>query len=137
MDYLFIPAVAYLFSGISLNALVPAVPVWAWTLLAVVATTALNLTGLHKTRRVTMTVLIAELIVLALILAGGLWVLWQQGFNRPLLAPFLGTEGISSGAVLTGVSVAVLSYLGFDAISTFAEETKAPAISPVGRPCGA
>ncbi len=124
LDYLFIPAVAYLFSGISLNALVPSVPVWAWTLLAVVATTALNLTGLHKTRKVTMTVLIAEVIVLALILAGGLWVLWQQGFNRPLLAPFIGIDGVNSSTVLTGVSVAVLSYLGFDAISTFAEENQ-------------
>lgn len=124
LDYLFIPAVAYLFSGISLNALIPAIPVWAWTLLAVVATTSLNLTGLKKSRYITMTVLIAELAVLALILVGGGWILWQQGMTRPILSPFLGESGIHINAVLAGVSIAVMSYLGFDAISTFAEENR-------------
>lgn len=45
LDYLLIPAVAYLFSGIAMNALVPSVPSWAWTALAVIVTTLLNLWG--------------------------------------------------------------------------------------------
>lgn len=43
LDYLLIPAVAYLFSGIAMNALVPEVSRWVWTALAVVVTTLLNL----------------------------------------------------------------------------------------------
>ncbi|MEA1064959.1 APC family permease [Erwinia sp. HR93] len=124
LDYLFIPAVAYLFSGISLNALIPAIPIWGWTLAAVIITTALNLTGLQKTRRITMTVLVVEVIVLALVLLGGLLVIWHQGIQRPLWSPFTGDGGLSQAAVFGGVSVAVLSYLGFDAISTFAEENQ-------------
>ena len=42
LDYLLIPSVAYLFCGIALHALVPAVPAWAFTIAAFVATTALN-----------------------------------------------------------------------------------------------
>lgn len=45
LDYLLIPAVAYLFSGIAMNSLVPEVSRWVWTALAVVITTLLNLWG--------------------------------------------------------------------------------------------
>lgn len=41
LDYLLIPAVAYLFSGIAMEALVPSVDRWVWTAIAVVVTTAL------------------------------------------------------------------------------------------------
>lgn len=47
LDYLLIPAVAYLFSGIALHALVPEVSRWVWTALAVLVTTALNLSGVR------------------------------------------------------------------------------------------
>lgn len=50
LDYLFIPSVASLFAGIACHALVPAVPVWVFTLAAVVLVTALNLGGV-KARR--------------------------------------------------------------------------------------
>ena len=38
LDYLLIPSVAYLFSGIALHALVPSVPAWVFTLIAFAAT---------------------------------------------------------------------------------------------------
>ena len=43
LDYVLIPAVAYLFSGVAMNALVPEVSRWVWSALAVVVTTLLNL----------------------------------------------------------------------------------------------
>lgn len=45
LDYVLIPAVAYLFSGIAMEALVPEVSRWVWTAIAVVVTTLLNLWG--------------------------------------------------------------------------------------------
>lgn len=48
LDYLLIPAVAYLFSGIAMNSLVPEVSRWVWTALAVVVTTLLNLWGVRR-----------------------------------------------------------------------------------------
>lgn len=50
LDYLLIPAVAYLFSGIAMNSLVPGISRWVWTALAVVLTTALNLWGCVRRR---------------------------------------------------------------------------------------
>ncbi|MEU2649057.1 APC family permease [Streptomyces albidoflavus] len=125
LDYLLIPAVAYLFSGIAMNALVPSVPSWAWTALAVIVTTLLNLWGVRAAARVGFAVLAMEIAVLLVFVVAAAVVLVQDGAARDWLSPLTGdgTQGaFSLGAVLGAVSVAVLSYLGFDAIASFAEE---------------
>ncbi|MEU8772634.1 APC family permease [Streptomyces sp. NPDC048606] len=124
LDYLLIPAVAYLFSGIAMHALVPAVSQWVWTALAVVVTTALNLWGVRAAARVGFAVLAMEIVVLLVFLVAAVTVLVRDGARRGWLSPLTGdgSLGFSTAAVLGAVSVAVLSYLGFDAIASFAEE---------------
>ncbi|MEV7233939.1 APC family permease [Streptomyces sp. NPDC051020] len=122
LDYLLIPAVAYLFSGIAMNALVPSVSRWVWTALAVVVTTLLNLWGVRAAARVGFAVLAMEIVVLALFLVSAVVVLVRDGAQRGWWTPLTGDSGFSTTAVLGAVSVAVLSYLGFDAIASFAEE---------------
>ncbi|WP_420035376.1 APC family permease [Streptomyces sp. cg28] len=125
LDYLLIPAVAYLFSGIAMNALVPDVSRWVWTALAVVITTLLNLWGVRAAARVGFAVLALEIVVLVVFIVSAIVVLATDGAQRGWLSPLTGdgTQGaFALSAVLGAVSVAVLSYLGFDAIATFAEE---------------
>ncbi|MDF6044606.1 APC family permease [Streptomyces sp. JH14] len=122
LDYLLIPAVAYLFSGIALNALVPEISRWVWTALAVLVTTLLNLWGVRAAARVGFAVLAMEIVVLAVFLVSAVVVLVRDGAQRGWWTPFTGDFGFSLEAVLGAVSVAVLSYLGFDAIASFAEE---------------
>ncbi|MEV6576778.1 APC family permease [Streptomyces sp. NPDC051582] len=124
LDYLLIPAVAYLFSGIAMNALVPEVSRWVWTALAVLVTTALNLRGVRAAARVGFAVLAMEIAVLLVFVVAAVTVLVRDGAQRGWLSPLTGdgSLGFSLTAVLGAVSVAVLSYLGFDAIASFAEE---------------
>lgn len=122
LDYLLIPAVAYLFSGIAMNALVPEVSQWVWTAIAVVVTTALNLWGVRSAARVGFAVLAMEIVVLAVFVGAAAAVLVRDGAQRGWLTPLTGDTHFSMTAVLGAVSVAVLSYLGFDAIASFAEE---------------
>lgn len=122
LDYLLIPAVAYLFSGIAMNSLVPEVSRWVWTALAVVLTTLLNLWGVRAAARVGFAVLAMEIVVLLVFLVSAVVVLVRDGAQRGWLTPLTGDSGFSTTAVLGAVSVAVLSYLGFDAIASFAEE---------------
>ncbi|MFD7015996.1 APC family permease [Streptomyces sp. NPDC059928] len=122
LDYLLIPAVAYLFSGIAMNSLVPSVTPWLWTSIAVVITTLLNLWGVRAAARVGFAVLAMEIVVLLVFVAAAVVVLVRDGAQRGWLTPLNGDAGFSLAAVLGAVSVAVLSYLGFDAIATFAEE---------------
>ncbi|MFF4737580.1 APC family permease [Streptomyces sp. NPDC001262] len=123
LDYLLIPAVAYLFSGIALHALVPSVPQWVWTAVAVVVTTALNLWGVRAAARVGFLVLAMEIAVLFVFVVAACVALAEHGPRRGWLSPLGGVGGFSGNAVLAAVSVAVLSYLGFDAIAAFAEES--------------
>ncbi len=123
LDYLLIPSVAYLFSGIALHALVPSVPAWVFTALALVATTLLNLAGVTVAARAGLVVLIAEIAVLLLFLVLAITVLAGDGPSRPWTSPFTGTSGFALPAIVGAISIAVLSFLGFDAIASFAEES--------------
>ena len=122
LDYLLIPSVAYLFTGIALHALVPSVPAWVFTLTAFAVTTALNRAGVAVAARAGSVVLGAELVVLGLFLVSALVVVAGGGAARPLAEPFVGRGAFTLGPVVGAVSIAVLSFLGFDAIASFAEE---------------
>lgn len=124
LDYLLIPSVAYMFTGIALNSLFPGIPVWVFVAVAVAGTTALNLAGVRAASRVITAVVLLEVLVLLMVLVCGAYVLVTEGPSRPWLSPFTGVGGFSPAAVLAAVSVAVLSFLGFDALATFAEETR-------------
>lgn len=138
LDYLLIPAVAYLFSGIAMNSLVPDVSRWVWTALAVVITTLLNLWGVRAAARVGFLVLAMEIVVLLVFIVSATVMLARDGAHRDWLSPLSGdgTQGaFALSAVIGGVSVAVLSYLGFDAIATFAEEVTGARRRWPGRSC--
>lgn len=123
LDYLLIPSVAYLFSGIALHALVPSVPAWVFTALALIATTALNLAGVTVAARAGLVVLVAEVMILVLFLILAIVFLAEHGPARPWSAPLVGAGAFELSAVIGTVSIAVLSFLGFDAIASFAEES--------------
>src|SRR5205814_6667833 len=49
-----------------------------------------------------------------------------SGGGEPFLRPFYDRANWNTGAVLAGTSVAVLTYIGFDGISTLSEEVENP-----------
>jgi len=123
LDYLFIPSLAALFTGIASHALLPAVPVWVFTTAAVVIITALNLGGVRLAATVGIVSLAVEILILAGFCVGAVVVLVHDGPARPWLSPLTGLDSFTLTGVLGAVSVAALAFLGFDAIATFAEET--------------
>ncbi len=124
LDYLLIPAVAYLFSGIALHALFPALPAWLFTVLAFVVTTLLNVSGVGVAARAGRIVLVAEIAVLLVFIVSAIVVLMQHGPSRGWATPFSGVGAATSVSAIAGaISIAVLSFLGFDAIASFAEES--------------
>jgi|LauGreDrversion4_2_1035121.scaffolds.fasta_scaffold58885_3 amino acid transporter len=124
LDYILIPAVAYLFSGIAFNALIPQVPAWIFTLCAVIVTLGLNIRGIKNVAIFNRIILLAGLVVLSLILIFGVYLIFTHDTPRTILSPFTGIGTFSPHALISAVSVAVLSFLGFDGIATFAEEHK-------------
>jgi amino acid transporter len=122
LDYLFIPSMAALFTGVATHALVSAIPIWLATGVAVVIITGLNLAGVRLAAVVGLVMLVIEIVVLAVFMIAAVVVLVHDGPDRSWLSPLVGTGGFSFTAVIGAVSVAVLSFLGFDAIASFAEE---------------
>ncbi|MFG2042118.1 APC family permease [Dactylosporangium sp. NPDC048998] len=124
LDYLLVPSLLYLIAAVAMHATVPAVPVWAWLVGYVVVNTAVNLLGIRTTARFTSVMLIGQLIVLAIFMAVAVAALLHgrgRGFSwEPLFNAHTFTWPLVFGAV----SVAVLSFLGFDGISMLAEENR-------------
>lgn len=120
LDYLLIPAVAYLFSGIAFNAMFTAIPTWIFTLLVVIVTLGLNLRGIRNVALVNKVVLFIVVIALAALLIIGSFLLYHD--TVPGKQAFIGMPRANLSQLIACVSIAVLSFLGFDAIATFAEE---------------
>jgi amino acid transporter len=124
LDYILVPALLYLISAVAMNSIVPSIPIWVWLVGFIVLNTAVNYLGIEMTARVNKVMLVAELIVLAIFLVIGVVALANgkgRGFD---FTPIFNGATFSWGLVFGAVSVAVLSFLGFDAISTLAEENR-------------
>lgn len=125
LDYLLVPTLLYVTGAVALQSVVPGVPQWLWIIVFVVFNTAVNLLGIETTARMNKFFLLAELIVLAtfVVLSAVAISQGKDGAHWSLI-PFYDPKVFSVGLVFSALSVAALSFLGFDAISTLAEEVK-------------
>ncbi|WP_327676072.1 APC family permease [Kitasatospora sp. NBC_00458] len=124
LDYVLVPGLLYLIAGVAMNSLVPSVPVWLWLVGFVLLNTAVNYLGVEMTSKVNKAMLVGELIVLLVFVGFGLAALAAgkgRGFD---FTPVYNSQTFSWSLVFGAVSVAVLSFLGFDGISTLAEENR-------------
>ncbi|GGK21961.1 amino acid transporter [Pilimelia terevasa] len=124
LDYVLVPCLLYLVAGVAMHAVLPAVPTVLWLVGFVLLNTVVNSFGIRLTAAVTRVFLVAEVVVLALFLAVGLWALSVgrgRGFDW---GPVYDAATFSWPVVFAAVSVAMLSFLGFDGISMLAEENR-------------
>ncbi len=124
LDYVLVPGLLYLIAGVAMHSLVTAVPVWLWLVGFVVLNTVVNYLGIEMTAKVNKVMLLGELVVLAIFIVIGVVALAQgkgRGFD---LSPLYNADTFSLPLVFGAVSIAVLSFLGFDGISMLAEENK-------------
>ncbi|MGA2024749.1 MAG: APC family permease [Steroidobacteraceae bacterium] len=125
LDYILVPALLYLFSAVALRELLPGVPEWLWLLGFVAFNAYVNLLGMQLTARVNIYLLVMECAALALFVLFGLFALYHgQGAGQLTLRPIYDPKVFSLATVAGATSIAVLSFLGFDAISTLAEESR-------------
>ncbi|THF27861.1 APC family permease [Pseudomonas atacamensis] len=134
LDYLLIPPLLYLYSAMALNHLYPDIPKVGFILAFLVSATFVNLRGITFTARMNMLFLLAQLVVLGIFLFYAWNALHNGGGNGELtLAPLYHPQTLNFALLMQAVSIAVLSFLGFDAISTLAEEIKGDPGRSVGK----
>lgn len=127
-DYFLLPALLYDLSGVWLHSLLPTVPQGVWVLLFLAAITWINVRGITWTAGANKILLALELAALLLFVGWAVYGIWGKGYGTAgwSWAPLCQPEIINPGFIATAASIAVLSFLGFDAVSTLAEETKQP-----------
>ena len=109
----------------ALRPLVPAVPDWAWLLGFVSCNALINLLGIGLTARINIGMLAFQLATLSIFVVVGLIALYHgQGAASLTLKPIYDPAVFSMGTIVGATSIAVLSFLGFDGISTLAEESR-------------
>ncbi len=127
LDYVLMPALSYVVIAVFGSQLLPSVPYWVWVIVPLVVITVINVLGVKQMAGTTVVLLVLQLGVLAyffIMAIQGISSGTGQGFT---LRPFF-SENFKLGAVIAGTSIACFSFLGFDAVSTLAEETKRPRI---------
>jgi amino acid transporter len=124
LDYILVPSLLYLFSAVALRPILPQVPAWVWLAGFVSLNAAANFFGIQFTARVNRYLLVMELVTLALfVVLGSIALYGGEGAGKLTLKPIYDPSVFSLATVAGATSTAVLSFLGFDAISTLSEES--------------
>ena len=125
LDYILVPSLLYLFSAVALRPIFTAVPAWMWLVGFISFNALVNLLGIQFSARVNRYMLVMELVTLALFVVLGLVALYGgRGAGALTLKPIYDAQVFSFATVAGATSIAVLSFLGFDGISTLAEENR-------------
>lgn len=123
LDYLLIPTLVYVASAIALHTVVPEVPKYVSVVVMLVTATWVNYLGIETTARTSFVLLAFQLVILAIFaVLGAQAVAHHAGGAHLSLAPFYNPAELTPHIVFGALSLAVLSFLGFDAISTLSEE---------------
>jgi len=128
MDYILNPLICTILCSKLTQNILPGMPYWALAIFYATAFTALNLRGVKTSARIN-DVLAAGMTIVVIVFFGfvirfllGLHEYGAGFFSRPFYDP----STFNLNSIFHGTSIAVLTYIGFDAISTFSEEVENP-----------
>jgi putrescine importer len=128
LDYMLIPIINTIYGSLTLMRLFPGVPYFVWTTILVLGMTFLNLRGIQWTARANQLLLLVMCLVIAafIILATRL-VFHLDGWHGVFSTlPFYNPKTAQFSAIATATSLAALTYIGFDGVTTLSEEARNP-----------
>jgi putrescine importer len=127
MDYLLNPLICTAFCAKAAMNILPGLSYYVWILLFAAFFTWVNLRGVKTSARMNEVLCIGMVIVVALFLASVVRLLWHAQHDPGFFVrPFYNPATFHPSSIFAGTSVAVLTYIGFDALSTLSEEAENP-----------
>jgi putrescine importer len=127
MDYLLNPLICTAFCAKAAMNIVPGLSYYVWILIFAGFFTWSNLRGIKTSARMNEVLCVGMSIVVLIFLASVVrTVLGMQHDPGFFTHPFYEPENFHLPLIFSGTSVAVLSYIGFDAVSTLSEEVENP-----------
>ncbi|MGR6342312.1 APC family permease [Priestia megaterium] len=127
LDYLFLPMINAVLTKIYLSALFPSIPSWLFVLGFVGIVTVINLFSVNVTanfNNLLVTFQMLVIIIFVILVITGLN--HGEGTGRILsIQPFFQSD-MQLTSLISGATILCFSFLGFDAVTTLAEETANP-----------
>lgn len=133
LDYILLPMFNYVAISVYIHILIPQIPIPLWIAIFIAIVSIVNLFGMNFTKIFNNTLIVIQLIFLVAVILFSLKYIFDGGglgtvasfkayFNSVEFAsPEVGWAGIFAGA-----SILCMSFLGFDSVTTIAEETINP-----------
>jgi amino acid transporter len=127
MDYLINPLICIAFCAKAAMNILPGLSFYLWILFFAAFFTWMNLRGIKTSAQLNEALCAGMVVVVVLFLACVLRTLWGIHHDPAFFThPFYDPAAFHPSSIFAGTSVAVLTYIGFDAISTFSEEVRNP-----------
>ncbi len=128
LDYLIIPVINVVYGALTLCRMFPVLPPTGVKVVMALLITLFNLRGIKTTARAN-TILLALMVtvIAAFLLLAVLFLFRHDGLHGVFsLAPFYTSGDTPLGALATATSLAALTYIGFDGVTTLSEEVENP-----------
>jgi putrescine importer len=128
MDYMLNPMICIIWCSQQANVFAPGVPYWAWAVFFAAVFTGLNIQGVKTSARVNTALATGMGVVIAIFFVAAARYIFGHPHDGAgfFTRPFYDPQMFNAKAVLGGTSIAVLTYIGFDGISTLSEEAENP-----------
>lgn len=128
LDYLLLPMICYLLLGLYINEFFPSVPVWIVVVVVAAICALLNILGARLASIVDTVIIIAQLLfTLAAVILCIVYVSAGGGAGTLFSAKaIINPETFEFPMVSKAAAVLCVSFTGFDAVTTMAEETHDP-----------
>ena len=128
MDYMLNPLICTVWCAGQANQFAPGVPAWIWKIFFAVVFTLLNIRGIKTSARINTGMAIAMgAVVVAVFIAAARYIFGAAPHDAAYYSrPFYDPHTFTWGGLFGCTSIAVLTYIGFDGISTLSEEAENP-----------
>ncbi|MFZ0640978.1 MAG: APC family permease [Candidatus Acidiferrales bacterium] len=128
MDYILNPLICTIWCSKAAQNFFPQMPYFLWAIFFALLFTWLNLRGVETSARINTFLAAGMGIVIVIFVFEAIRYIYHLQYFGPgfFTHPFYNPQTFSSSALFRGTSIAVLTYIGFDGISTLSEEVKNP-----------
>ncbi len=129
MDYIINPLICTIWCSSAAMNFLPQVPYVAWAAFFAILFTTLNCNGIETSARINaLMAAVLGFVIVWVLAAAARWILAvAHPSAAAFLDPLYNPATFRTGAVLRGTATAVLTYIGFDGISTLTDEARDPA----------
>lgn len=127
LGYVFFPMAIWLIGASYFSAAVPAVPSWVWLIGFIVVTSLINIVGVEVGSKINFIMVSIQVVIIVAFLIFTIKAI-TEGMGEGTLASFspFYNPNIDFSYTVAGAAAACYCFLGFDALTTFTEDTIDP-----------